>query len=599
MRTESGSAGLLLAATVVALIWANSPWSHSYETLWSTVIAVEIGHRSLSMDLAHWVNDGLMTIFFFIIGLELRHEISVGDLRQKRQLIIPAVGGLGGLVIPALLYRFLNPSGAAADGWGVVIGTDTAFLLGALVLVGPKASSQLRIFLLTMTIVDDLMAVAIIGAVYSDSIDFVAMGVAIACLGVIAFLGWLGTSHVLLYVVTGLVAWLATIESGLHPSIVGMLGGILVVSYVPSRDALDIATRRFLAFRQSPQRSAGSSLKRSLQRAVSVNERLQEILHPWTSYLIVPVFALANAGVDLRGGVLTDALRSPVMWAVVLGLVVGKPLGIAIFVLGAARLGIGQLPRSIGPGQVVAGGALSGMGFSVSILIAGLAFDSPELKEQAIVGVLVACALSVLTGWLAFVFARTVLGERDENEPTELEQPVDVHRDHILGPVGAPLTVVEYGDFECPYCGSAAHSISELRERFGDQLRYVFRHLPLVDVHPHAELAAEAAEAAAAQGKFWEMHDVLFNNHEQLLLEDLVGYAAGIGLDVEEFTRALTQGRHEKHVRGDALGADASGAPGTPAFYINGKRYTGPWDTESLAAAIEAARPVPEDARTL
>ena len=202
MRTESGSAGLLLAATVVALLWANSPWSSSYQSLWNTEFVVAIGDRSLSMDLTHWVNDGLMAIFFFIIGLELRHEISVGDLRQKRRLIVPALGGLGGLVIPALLYLIVNPSGEAAMGWGIVIGTDTAFLLGALALVGPKASSSLRVFLLTMTIADDLMAVAIIGAVYSDSIDFVAIGVAVACLGVIALLGWSGTSQAVAFVAT-------------------------------------------------------------------------------------------------------------------------------------------------------------------------------------------------------------------------------------------------------------------------------------------------------------------------------------------------------------------------------------------------------------
>jgi Na+/H+ antiporter NhaA len=589
MRTESGSAGLLLAATVVALLWANSPWSDSYESLWSTDIAIDVGEWSLSMDLAHWVNDGFMTIFFFVIGLELRHEISVGDLRQKRRLIVPALGGFGGLIIPALLYLLVNPSGEAATGWGIVIGTDTAFLLGALALVGPKASSQLRVFLLTMTIADDLMAVAIIGAVYSDSIDVVAMGVAILCLAVIALLGWLGTSQVLLYVVTGFIAWLATIQSGLHPSIVGMLAGILVVSYVPKRHALDSAARMFSAFRQSPMRSAATSLKRSLQQAVSVNERLQETLHPWTSFLIVPVFALANAGVDLRDGVLNDALRSPVMWAVVLGLVAGKPLGVAIFALGGARLGLGPLPRTLGPGQLIAGGALSGMGFSVSILIVGLAFDSQQLQEEAIVGVLLACALSVVTGWLAFRLARAVLGEQQESLPMVLDPPVDPRRDHILGPASAPLTLVEYGDFECPYCGAATHSIVELRERFGDELRYVFRHLPLADVHPHAELAAEASEAAAAQGKFWEMHDRLFENHEQLQLEDLVGYAASIGLDVEEFTRALTEGRHRERVRRDAASADDSGAEGTPTFFIGGERHLGAWDTETLAAALEAS----------
>lgn len=593
VRTESGSAGLLLAAAAVALLWANSPWSSSYESLWSNEAVVAIGDHSLSMDLAHWVNDGLMAVFFFVIGLELRHEISVGDLRQKRRLIVPALGGLGGIIVPALLYLLVNPSGDAAKGWGIVIGTDTAFLLGALALVGPKASSQLRVFLLTMTIADDLLAVAIIGAVYSESLDFVAMGVAIGCLGVIALLGWLGTSQSLPYVVTFFVAWLATINSGLHTSIVGMLAGILVVSYIPRRDALDTAARLFSAFRQSPSRGARSSLKRSLQRAVSVNERLQEMLHPWTSFLIVPVFALANAGVDLRHGVLGEALRSPVMWGVVLGLVVGKPIGISLFVLGSARLGLGPMPRRLGPGQVIAGGALSGMGFSVSILIVNLAFDSADLRKEATVGVLLACALSLVTGWLAFRLARVLLREEPAGLPMALEPPVDLRRDHFLGPRDAPLTLVEYGDYECPFCGAATHAVAEVRERFGDELRYVFRHLPLGDVHPNAELAAEAAEAAAAQGKFWEMHERLFEHQDELQVEDLVGYAASIDLDVEEFTRALTEGRHGARVREDSASADASGAVGTPTFFVGGRRHTGAWDTESLSAALEASREVP------
>ncbi len=591
MQTESGSAGLLVAATTVALLWANSPWSESYESLWGTIIAVNVGGRSLSMDLVHWINDGLMVIFFFVIGLELRHELSVGDFRQKRRLITPVLGGVGGLVVPAILYLLVNPSGDAAAGWGIVIGTDTAFLLGALALVGPRASSQLRVFLLTMTIADDLMAVAIIGVVYSDSIDFLAVGVAVACLGAIATLGWLGTTQVIGYVVTGFIAWLATIYSGLHPSIIGMLAGILVVAYVPRRDALDSATRLFSAFRQSPVRSSASALKRGLQRVVSVNERLQELLHPWTSFLIVPVFALANAGVDLRDGVLSDALQSPVMWGVVLGLVVGKPIGITLFVIGAARLGLGPLPRGLGPGQIVGGGALSGMGFSVSILIVALAFDSPDLRQQAIVGVLIACALSVVTGWLAFRLARVVLGEQSSSLPMQLDPPVDPRHDHTLGLEAAPLTLVEYGDFECPFCGQATHAVEEVRGRFGDDLLYVFRHLPLSDIHPAADLAAEASEAAAAQGKFWEMHDLLFDNHDQLQLEDLIGYAGIIRLDVEEFTRALTEGRYGERVREDTASAEASGAKGTPTFFVNGKRHIGAWDTESLSIALEASRP--------
>jgi protein-disulfide isomerase len=317
-----------------------------------------------------------------------------------------------------------------------------------------------------------------------------------------------------------------------------------------------------------------------------VNERLQAILHPWTSFVIVPVFALANAGVDLRDGVLQDALGSRVMWGVVLGLVAGKPIGIAILAIAGSRLRLGPVPRGLGPWQLLGGGALSGMGFSVSILIVNLAFDSETLREQATVGVLIACALSVLTGWLAFQMGR--LGTQPQARGQVLDPAVDLQRDHVLDGAGAPLTLVEYGDFECPFCGTATHVVKDLRHRYEGQLRYVFRHLPLADVHPHSELAAEASEAAAAQGKFWEMHDLLFDRHDELEMEDLVGYAAELGLDVEQFTRALTEGRYSQRVRDDVASAEASGARSTPTFFVNGRRHSGPWNAEALAAVLDS-----------
>ena len=588
LATETGSAGLLLVATGIALAWANSPWSGSYVSLWGTEASVRIGARGLTMDLAHWVNDGLMVIFFFVVGLELRHEISSGELRQRRRLVIPALCAIGGLLIPALLYLAVNPSGEAANGWGVVIGTDTAFLLGALALVGPRVSSQLRVFLLTMTIVDDLIAVAVIGAVYSESINYVALAIAVVALGGIALLGKLGVWQNIIYAAMLFVAWLATLQSGLHPSIAGMVAGLLVVSHAPRREALDRASRLFKAFRQSPMPNAASVAKRGLQRAMPVNERLQETLHPWTSYAIVPVFALANAGVDLRGGLLGDALSSPVTWGVVFGLVVGKPIGIAIAAFAGVSLKMAPLPRGVGPGQVVGGGALSGLGFSVSLLIVSLAFTTSEMVDEATVGVLLACAISVGTGWISFRLAARLLGEGTSSLPMWLDPPVDIVHDHIRGPKNAPLTLVEYGDFECPFCGAATNVVRELRERFGNQLRYVFRHLPLEDIHPHAVMAAEAAEAAGAQGRFWLMHDMLFEHHDELELEDLLGYAAKLELDVEQFARAMNEEQNAETVREDVASAEASGARRTPTFFIGNRRHIGPHDTETLARELLA-----------
>jgi Na+/H+ antiporter NhaA len=591
LATEAGGAGMLLGATVLALLWANSWWSDAYFELWRTEISVRVGADEIALDLGHWIDDGLMALFFFVIGLEVRRELSIGELTDRRRVVVPAVAALSGMALPAALYLLVNPSGEAAHGWGVVIGTDTAFLLGALTLVGPACPTQLRVFLLTLTVFDDIVAVSIIGVAYSESLDFVALAVAAACLAMLALVSRLGSWRAVLYVVPGIALWVATLESGMHPSIAGMLAGLLVAAQTPERRNVEQAATLVGRFRQSPLASLGLTARRGLLRAVPVGERLQAVLHPWTSYVIVPLFAFANAGVDLRGGLLGDALGSSVTWGIVLGLVVGKLFGIGVGALGSIRLGLGSLPRGVGEMQVLGGAALSGIGFTVSLLIAGLAFESQKLQHEATVGVLLAAALATLTGWLVFRLAAVLRGERTASLPMTLDPPVDPARDHIRGPVDAPLTIVEFADFECPFCGKATGAIRELRERFGDELRYVFRHLPLEDVHPHSELAARAAEAAGAQGRFWEMHDLLFHHQEQLELEHLVAYAGELGLDVERFTRELESGTLAEHVREDVASAEASGATGTPTFFIGERRHIGPYDAETLADALRALRP--------
>jgi protein-disulfide isomerase len=405
----------------------------------------------------------------------------------------------------------------------------------------------------------------------------------------LAVVGRLGAWRTWPYVTVTVVVWVATVASGLHASIAGMLAGLLIPAFAPRRHDVEGAAARFRAFRQSPMAEVGRSAQDALSRAVPVNERLQLVLHPWTSYVIVPVFALANAGVDLRGGVLAEALASPVTWAVVVGLVVGKLVGVGGFALGGVRLGLGRLPQGVGAGHVAAGGALSGIGFTVSLLIISLAFDSPELQDQATVGVLIALVLAIALGALVFRLA-ALRGETTAALPTALARPVDPERDHVRGSASAPLTLVEYADFECPFCARATGVATEVREHFGDELRYVFRHLPLPDLHPHAELAAAAAEAAGAQGRFWPMHDQLFANQDQLELEDLAGYAGRLGLDVEQFLRDVHEQRHAGRVREDVADAEASGARGTPTFFVGATRHIGPHDARTLIAALVAAR---------
>jgi Na+/H+ antiporter NhaA len=596
LATESGSALVLVVATAVALLWANSPWSAGYTSTWETAASLQLGTVGLEMSVGHWISDGLMVLFFFVIGLEVRRDLAIGELTDRSRVVLPLLAGFAGMLVPALLFLLIAPSGEAAAGWGVVIGTDTAFLLGTLALVGPTISTQLRIFLLTLTVVDDIVAVSVIGVFYAHSIDLVAVGVALAGVVALVLLARFGVWRTWPYVLTTLAVWLATIASGVHASIAGMVCGLLIPAFSPRREVVKDAAVRFRAFRQSPLPEVGRSARDAVARAVSVNERMQLVLHPWTGYVVVPLFALANAGVDLRGGVFLDALTSPLTWAVVIGLVVGKFVGIGGGALAGARLRLGRLPQGVGPGQVLGGAALSGIGFTVSLLIIGLAFESPQLRAEATIGVLLSLVLATALGWVSFQVAARWHGETSAGLPTVLSRPVDPARDHIVGPVDAPLTLVEYADFECPFCAKATGVAREVLEHYGDRLRYVFRHLTLPEVHPHAELAAAAAEAAAAQGRFWEMNTMLFANAEELELADLAGYAGQLGLDVEEFLRDIDEQRHAARIREDVASAEASGARGTPTFFIGTRRHIGPWDAQSLIEALDAVA-VPDAAQ--
>ncbi|SDH52205.1 Na+/H+ antiporter NhaA [Agrococcus jejuensis] len=596
LRTESGSALLLVAVSLVALAWANSPWSQAYVDLWHTHAAVTIGDFAIDLSLHHWVNDGLMVIFFFLIGLEVREELAVGSLRQRSRALVPLVAGLVGVALPAIIYLAIAGREAPA-GWGVVIGTDTAFLLGALALVGPRMSSQLRVFLLTLTVVDDFLAVAIIGVFYTDDVQLMPLGIALAALVILYLLGKARQWRSSPYVAVIVVLWAATLLSGIHPSLAGMAAGLLVPAAATERSDVLAAKYLFRDYWQSPDAGVARLVQRGLARSISVNQRLHEVLRGPVSLVIVPIFALANAGVDLRGGVLGEALTSPVTWGVVAGLTLGKFLGIGLGAWGAVRAGLGRLPDGVGPGSVAGGAALSGIGFTMSLLIISLAFDGPT-ADAATVGVLIALVLSWALGWLTFRVARTRLGETEADLPSTLEPEVDPDRDHVRGPEDAVLTVVEYLDFECPFCARATGMWTDLKQHFDGRIRYVVRHLPLDDVHPHARGAAIAAEAAARQDRFWEMHDVLFANQSALEAADLRRYAEQIGLDLDRYDEDILDEALAKRVRKHAQSAHESGARGTPTFFLNGTRHRGPHDARTMIAALEAWEPTVERRRS-
>jgi protein-disulfide isomerase len=390
--------------------------------------------------------------------------------------------------------------------------------------------------------------------------------------------------------------WIAMFKSGLDPVIVGLAVGLVTSAYPPSREDLERATMLARLFREQPTPELAREAQLGVLSAISPNERLQHALHPWTSYVIVPLFALANAGIHVTGRLLGDAVSSPITLGILVGYVVGKPLGILAASWLASRPALrGPRPFLSWP-ALAGGGAVAGIGFTVSLLISNLAFTGERLDEaklgvlgSGIVAPLVAAALFRIYRRLpATVRARQIVGTADDI--LDLADDVDPERDHIRGPADAPVTLVEYGDFECPYCGQAEQVIRGLLSSFGDDLRYVWRHLPLNDVHPHAQLAAEASEAGAAQGKFWEMYDTLLAHQDQLTMPDLVRYAEELGLDVERFTDELRRHVYAPRAAEDVASADASGVSGTPTFFINGRRHHGAYDIDTLAAAVRAAR---------
>lgn len=589
LGTEAGSGRLLLAATLVALVWANSSASGSYSAFWGTEVSLRVGGAGLALDLRHWVNDGLMVFFFFVVGLEVKRELAMGGLTDRRRAAVPVVAAAAGLLVPALVYLAIDHAGAGAAAWGVVVSTDTAFVLGVLALVGPGAT-QLRLFLLTLAIADDIGALTVIALFYTERIAFGPLALAAIGFGLMAALRHLRVWRGPAYLVIAVGMWVAMERSGIHPTIAGVAIALSSPTYPARREEVEDAARLTRAYRQSPNPEFARAARLSIERSVSVNERLQQLYHPWTSYVIVPIFALANAGVALDPTILRSASTSPITLGVIAGLVFGKPLGILLGVVVAVRTRLGRLVPGLGAVPVAGGAVLSGMGFTISLLIVDLALRDPVLADQARIGVLAATLLAGVVGWLVLrVGIWSGRGDGTAGQPTVLVPLVEPDRDHIRGPVDAPLTLVEYSDFECPFCGRATGVVEELHERLGDRFRYVFRHVPLVDVHPHAELAAEAAEAAGAQGRFWEMHDRLFAHRDRLQAVDLLDHAAAVGLDLPRFTRDLGTGRYADRVRDDAASAEASGVTGTPTFFVGGQRHTGPYDADTLVTRLLAA----------
>jgi Na+/H+ antiporter NhaA len=595
LRTETGSAAVLVAAVAAALVWANVDEA-SYVRVWEhTHLSVSIGSHGISHTLRYWVNSGLMTLFFFVVGLEARREFDMGELRERRRSALPFAAGVGGMIVPVAIYLAINLGHSSTHGWGTAMSTDTALALGMLALVGPAFPFRLRAFMLTFSVVDDVIALIVIATVYATAVDVGALVQAVVVFGVVLACVAFGIHRGAVYALLGTATWLALSNSGVDPIVVGLAMGLLTYAAPAARTDLERATDLFRRFREQPTPELARSLRAGVATAISPNERLQQLFHPWTSYVIVPLFALANAGLVIDSAFLSRAFTSRITLGIAIGYVVGKPVGVFGGSLLVTRLSRGRLRPPVGWAALAGGGALAGTGFTVSLLIADLAFHGDQLAE-AKAGVLTAAVAAPTLTWL--VFRATSLLPRGRrlaallgsSEPLiDLAVPVDPERDHIRGPADAPVTLVEYGDFECPYCGRAEPVVRDLQRDFGD-LRYVWRHLPLNDVHPHTQEAAEAAEAAANQGAFWEMHDLLLTNQLALTRDDLFAYAAELDLDIARFEADLDQHAGASRIAEDVDGADLSGVSGTPTFFVNGRRHYGAYDTNTLAAAVRVAR---------
>jgi Na+/H+ antiporter NhaA len=593
LRTESGSAGVLVTAVLVALVWANVDAS-SYASFWHTEFEIRLGSAGMSYDLREWVNSGLMTFFFLVVGLESRREFDLGDLRERRRFLLPLAVGLVAMVIPVLIYVAFNAGRSTAHGWGIAMSTDTALALGVLSLLGRRVPDRVRIFLVTVFVVDDLAALVVIALVYSDEIVLLPLLVAIALFGFLLLAVRLKMQQRWLFLMLVLLIWGALMASGVDPLVAGLAIGLAAPAYPPNRNDLEDATGLVREFREQPTAALARSATASLTSTLSPNARLQTFYHPWTSYVIVPLFALSNAGIELDPSFLGHAYTTPVTLGVLIGYVVGKPIAVVATSWAVCVLSRGRVRPPVGWAAVLGSGTIAGIGFTVALLIATRAFEGEHLAEAklgALSAVLVASLLTFAVVRVIGLFpperrARLLLG--DASLIQDLVPEVDVERDHIRGPKDAVITLIEFGDFQCPYCGQAEPVVRDLLN--DGEIRYVWRHLPLTDVHPRAQVTAEAAEAAGSQGAFWEMHDLLLSHQDELRPADLMRYAEQVGIDPERFHDEIREGVHQTRVAQDVESADVSGVSGTPTFFINGQRHYGAFDLETLSAAIKTAR---------
>lgn len=584
----------LVAAMVVSLTWANIA-REGYDRFWEMNVEVVFGAHRGAMPLRDVINHGLMTLFFFVVGLEARREWDLGDLRDRRRSLLPLAVGVAALALPALVFVLVNlvSEDGSPHAWGTAMSTDTAMALGALSLLARGASPRVRQFLVTVLVADDIGALVLIAIFYSDEVRLPRLAAAGG-----AFLGfwWLQRCQAswLWLIAVGGLAWLLTRESGIDPIISGLILGVATPAYLPALGKLEHASLGMRSFREQPTAAAARAAIADLRTAVSPNAYLQHHLSGLVGLLVVPVFVAANLGIRMDSALLRDAFADPITWGILGGLLLGKPVAYLLIPWAFRVATRDKIVAPVALGDVVTAGVISSMGFTVTVLVANMALEGPAF-DHAVVGSLVALlvAPALALAWIALTrvvppHIRTALFRPGAPVLIDLVAAVDEDSDHVRGSARAGVTIVEYGDFECPFCGRAERSLATVLSRLPADVRYVWRHLPLSDVHPAAWRAALASEAAAAQGAFWEMHDALLARREALEQLDLIALASSLGLVVDRFVADFESPRTVHKVVTDIETARLSGVAGTPTLFINGVRYDGDYGPAPLIEAIRS-----------
>ena len=584
---EASGALLLLAAAAVALVWANAG-ALGYEAFWNARLSVRLGPWGIDMPLRHWINDGLMMMFFLLVSLEVKHDFVMGELREWRRACVPVLAAVCGLVVPAVVFGVINAGGPHAGAWGIVIPTDTAFVVGILAAFGKRLPVQLRSFLVTLAVVDDVGALAVIATVYTDTVRLVPLAGALLVASALYAVQRARVYRASVYIVFGALLWLLFLASGVHATIAGVVLGLLMPVFPPERSALLTAEELTQRFRRAPTALTGRNAVYGILRAVSINERHQLSMAPIVSLFVVPVFALSNAGVAISRDTLVHALHSPLTWGIVAGLVAGKYVGAFGASVLASKTRIGELAPGLGLRHINGGAMLTGIGFTISLFIIDLAIEDGAAQADARIGVLAASLLAALLGLALTAF----LDARRAPARTRLTRPVDPRRDHIAGNPASALTLVQYGQLGCLEDGATVELLREVRDHFDNDLRLVFRHNPLGD--PGAEQAAEMLEAVASQSPdlFEPVRvEVARLCDEADLDRDVLRRAAvEMGANLARLDAQMLQRPHIGRVHDDADDAASMGLTRAPAFFIGEELYQGEHTPEALIEALEAAR---------